>query len=265
MSTVHFPQWTTGNVGITALQVLGLGGAASELQGNNAGYSKFANPAANFKVPSRLGMVILYSPALLVSLRYLQTAPNVNGRESITAMLLSAHFGKRVLESMFLHRYSGTMNGDFLLPISTSYALTAALVAHQQRSVPSYSNTAIDQKMLGLGLLFSVVGQLGNLYHHWLLANLRSGPAISKGDGNAQSKYVIPRGGLFRFVTTPHYFFELIAWLGIACTAQHLNAFLTVADMLSYLAGRSVATTKWYKSKFPDYPSERKNLIPFLF
>merc|ERR1712039_594231 len=133
------------------------------------------------------------------------------------------------------------------------------------KSVLSYANTAVDQNMLGLGLVFSVVGQLGNLYHHWLLANLRSGAATSKGDGSAQSKYVIPRGGLFKFVTAPHYFFELVAWLGIACTAQHLNAFLTVADMLSYLSGRSVATTNWYKSRFTDYPGDRKHLIPFVF
>merc|ERR1712232_813235 len=194
-----------------------------------------------------------------------KTAPSVNGRESITAMLLSARFGKRVLESMFLHRYSGTMNGDFLVPIGTSYALTAALIAHQQRSVPSYRAMGIDQTVLKCGLLFSLVGQLGNLYHHWILANLRSGVRTSTDDGDTKPKYVIPIGGLFKYVTAPHYFFELIAWLGIACTTQHLNAFLTVADMLSYLAGRSVATTKWYKSKFSDYPSERKNLIPFLF
>merc|ERR1711920_384297 len=121
---------------------------------------------------------------------------------------------------MFLHRYSGTMNGDFLLPIGTSYALTAALIAHQQRTVPFYGNAAVDQKMLKLGLLLSVVGQLGNLYHHWLLANLRSGTTTSKDDGTVASKYVIPRGGMFKFVTCPHYFFELIAWLGIACTSQ---------------------------------------------
>lgn len=77
--------------------------------------------------------------------------------------------------------------------------------------------------------------------------------------------YAIPSGGLFGYVTMPHYFCELIAWLGLACVTQQLNAFLTLADMTSYLAGRSAATTRWYKSKFPNYPPERKNLIPFLF
>lgn len=272
MSLLHLPSWSKGNVAVTALQILGLGGAAGELQGQNAGYSKFADPKASLKVPSRLGMVILYSPALLVSLGYLRSSsPGANGREKVTSLLLSIHFGKRVLESMFLHRYSGTMNADFLLPIGTSYALTAALIAHQQRSVIAYTNASVDAIMLPLGLGLSVVGQLGNLYHHWLLASLRDDKSKDvkaehrftlAGD---DAKYVIPCGGLFKYVTAPHYFFELITWMGIACTTQQLNAFLTVADMLSYLAGRSVATTRWYKTKFPDYPADRKHLIPFIF
>lgn len=278
MSLVHSPVWTKGNIAITVLQVLGLGSAAGELQGQNAGYSKFADPNAGIKVPSRVGMVFLYSPALAVSLRYLRNSPNSNGRERITALLLTIHFAKRVLESLFLHRYSGTMNGDFLLPIGTVYALTAALVAHQQRAVVAYASTRGSRIMLRLGLLLSAVGQLGNLYHHWLLATLRPAKAsgvtlLETGAGKpttgeasvSQKRYVIPYAGMFKYVTAPHYFFELVAWLGIACTTQQLNVFLSVAQMFSYLGGRSVATTKWYESKFADYPADRKHMIPFVF
>ena len=58
------------------------------------------------------------------------------------------------------------------------------------------------------------VGQLGNLWHHWLLARMRS----AGGTG-----YAIPRGGLFDLVTMPHYFFELLAWFGIAAVGAALN------------------------------------------
>lgn len=263
MVLLHLPAFEyKANIAITALQVLGFGGGVQEVQGTNAGYSKFADATAKFKVPSRVGMFLLYSPALVVSLAYLKNAPTSgNGREKLTASLLAIHFGKRVLESLFLHRYSGTMNGDFLLPISTSYALTAALVAHQQRQIVAYAGDFVDQRMLLAGVALNVVGQLGNFYHHWLLATLRP----RKGEGDFEHKYTIPEAGLFKYVTAPHYFFELIAWLGVAGVTQHLSPLLTVGDMLSYLAGRSIATTRWYKSKFENYPAERKNLIPFLF
>eukprot|EP00747_Dinoflagellata_sp_TGD_P183729 gnl/TRDRNA2_/TRDRNA2_38827_c0_seq1.p1 gnl/TRDRNA2_/TRDRNA2_38827_c0~~gnl/TRDRNA2_/TRDRNA2_38827_c0_seq1.p1 ORF type:complete len:312 (+),score=37.79 gnl/TRDRNA2_/TRDRNA2_38827_c0_seq1:133-936(+) len=262
---VQLPQWSRMNVAIASSQVLGLGGFAGELSGQSAGYSKFANPAKSFKVASRPGMVCLYFPALMISVYYFLTAPRKskgNGRETITAGLLTFHFGKRVLESLFLHKYSGTMDGDFLVPISCAYALTATLLAHQQLQVTEYSHP-LTQPVFGIGVGFAAVGQLGNFYHHFLLAQLRKGD--DGGDGGDKKTYVIPSGGLFKFVTMPHYFFELVFWLGFACVTQHLNSFLTVADMTSYLMGRSVATTRWYRAKFEDYPPERKHLFPFVF
>eukprot|EP00931_Biecheleriopsis_adriatica_P026443 TRINITY_DN16098_c0_g1_i1.p1 TRINITY_DN16098_c0_g1~~TRINITY_DN16098_c0_g1_i1.p1 ORF type:complete len:271 (-),score=43.80 TRINITY_DN16098_c0_g1_i1:209-994(-) len=261
MSLIQFPPWTTANIAVIGLQVLGLGGCANELQGQNAGYSKFADPKKAFKFPSRTGMVLLYAPALLVSLGYLQNALSLtssNGREALTAGLLTLHFGKRVWECLFLHVYSGTMDGDFLLPISAFYALTAAMLAHQQLQITEYSHPA-STPLCVLGISMAIVGQLGNFYHHYLLAVLRKGKA-GAGEG-----YTIPMGGLFRYVTMPHYFCELVAWLGLACVTQQLNAFLAVTGMVSYLSGRSVATTRWYKSKFATYPLERRHLFPFLF
>mmetsp|Transcript_81269 Transcript_81269/g.143347 ORF Transcript_81269/g.143347 Transcript_81269/m.143347 type:complete len:261 (-) Transcript_81269:56-838(-) len=256
MSWIFVPQWTNFNIGVTALQVVGLAGCLSELQGNNAGYSKFAHANVR-KVPSRPGMVLLYFPALLVSMWYLRAAPAENGRAQLTAGLLSFHFAKRVVESIWLHVYSGTMDLDFVMPISTSYALTAALTAHQQLTVPSvFLQTNGSQNLAQVGIALSLIGQLGNFYHHWLLRQLRL---------EGQRQYCIPSGGLFGFVTMPHYFFELLSWFGLACVTQHLSSFLAFADMLSYLSGRSVATTQWYKSKFKDYPSDRLHLIPFLF
>jgi very-long-chain enoyl-CoA reductase len=79
------------------------------------------------------------------------------------------------------------------------------------------------------------------------------------------NKYVSPRGGLFAYVATPHYLFELIGWLGIAIVANHLNSYLVFAGMCSYLAGRSVAQNEFNREKFDDWSTERKNLIPFVF
>lgn len=255
MAFLQVPLWHSGNIIVTALQGLGLAGCSGELKGDNAGYSKFADPTKKFKVPSRVGMMILYTPALLVSCVYLLTAPNSNGREVVTAGLLCLHFGKRVLETLFLHNYSGTMDCDMMLPISVSYALTAALTAHQQFLVTEYSH-AFSNPVYCLGLALAVIGQGGNFYHHYLLTQMRKG---------GEKSYSIPTGGLFEFVTMPHYFFELIAWLGLACVTQHLNALLTFADMCSYLSGRSIATTRWYRSKFDNYPKERKHLVPLIF
>ena len=105
------------------------------------------------------------------------------------------------------------------------------------------------------------MGICGNFYHHYLLASLR------KNNGGATKRYVAPRGGLFEFVAAPHYLFELFGWFGIAVAANHLNAYLVFGSMCSYLAGRSVSQNKWNKKVFSktEWPSSRKNVVPFIF
>eukprot|EP00555_Chaetoceros_dichaeta_P007428 CAMPEP_0198270584 /NCGR_PEP_ID=MMETSP1447-20131203/45615_1 /TAXON_ID=420782 /ORGANISM="Chaetoceros dichaeta, Strain CCMP1751" /LENGTH=66 /DNA_ID=CAMNT_0043962685 /DNA_START=94 /DNA_END=291 /DNA_ORIENTATION=+ len=63
--------------------------------------------------------------------------------------------------------------------------------------------------VVGTGLF--AVGIIGNFYHHYLLATLRS-----SGDSQSKKRYVAPNGGLFDYVAAPHYLFELILWLGIS-------------------------------------------------
>ena len=124
---------------------------------------------------------------------------------------------------------------------------------HRFVSSPSFS--------LSVGVSLFVIGELGNFYHHLLLKNLRPGSS-SSGSGR---EYGTPTGGLFDLVTMPHYFFELVAWFGIAVTSSSLNSLLVVLSMTSYLAGRSVATRSWYIDNVKGYPSGRRALVPFIF
>ena len=104
------------------------------------------------------------------------------------------------------------------------------------------------------------LGSLGNFYHHYLLASLRSNKSVGK-------RYLPPRGGLFEYVAAPHYFFELIAWAGIAIVSQELTGYLNLVSMFGYLFARSKNQNDWNKSKFDEkeWPASRKNLIPLIY
>ena len=81
-----------------------------------------------------------------------------------------------------------------------------------------------------------------------------------------RTAYVVPAGGWFDYVAAPHYFFEIVAWFGLALATQQLNAYLTAAGMASYLAGRAVASTRFYRERFGEgYPASRRHLVPFVF
>jgi very-long-chain enoyl-CoA reductase len=210
-------------------------------------------------------MLIIYGPAAIYSTWALHSVGGISSlgpaptqRPAVVAALLSVHFLKRVFETLFLHKYSGSGDLGTSLFIAVNYTAQSLLINSQQHMVPESSRMDWCFKA---GTALFAIGQLGNLYHHYLLATLR--PASTKQDG--AKTYSVPRGGFFEFVTMPHYFFELVAWLGIAVAAQQANAWLGLASMASYLAGRSVATRNWYLEKVEGYPAERKNLVPFIF
>lgn len=207
-------------------------------------------------IGSRDGMLIIYTPALIVGAMLALSSIAKGATVSLATCMLIAHFAKRVLEVLFLHVYSGQIGRGQSTFIGVYYALTTLLIG----SVANlHAAPTTGELTVAVSTALFVIGSLGNLYHHNILASLR------RSGGSKEKKYVAPSGGLFRYVAAPHYFFELIAWLGIAFAAGDLNAFLVFASMSSYLAGRAVSQNQWNKNMFPkDWSAEKKSLVPFV-
>lgn len=80
-----------------------------------------------------------------------------------------------------------------------------------------------------------------------------------------QTGYFIPRGGLFRWISSPHYLGEIIQWCGWAVLIWSLAGLAFALFTFCNLAPRALANHVWYRDRFPDYPAERKILIPGLW
>lgn len=172
-------------------------------------------------------------------------------RAALVGTMLTAHYLKRELEVLYVHRYSGKIDLATSCAISVSYGLATLGIMHYTAKEVELGRAAIA------GAVLFGIGAMGNAWHHWLLSALRSG---------GKSAYVIPTGGLFRYVACPHYLMELVGWLGIAMTSSSLFAYLNFASMAGYLSSRAQSTSEWYRNKFGEaYPRERKNLVPFIF
>jgi 3-oxo-5-alpha-steroid 4-dehydrogenase 1 len=78
-------------------------------------------------------------------------------------------------------------------------------------------------------------------------------------------EYRIPRGGLFEYVSNPSYFSELLFWLGFAVFTWSLGGVFILAISMANLVPRAIDTHRWYRDKFPDYPAQRKILVPFVW
>jgi very-long-chain enoyl-CoA reductase len=105
-----------------------------------------------------------------------------------------------------------------------------------------------------------------NKLSDFVLERLLRNPEVV-GTPKGAGRYLPPVGGLFPQVAAPHYLFELVAWFGIACVAQQVNAFLVFGTMAAYLTARALNTNDFYKSKFgpEEWPRTKKALIPGLF
>lgn len=198
---------------------------------------------------------MLYTPGLITAILFaakIIQARNPSQTTDLAGAMGAIHFGKRVLESLFLHKYSGGMELAMVIPGCISYSICIAQVAFFSRPASLLSPTSV------LGISLFVIGTLGNLYHHWLLRNLRT--------GNEKKRYVVPRGGLFEYVACPHYLFELIAWLGMGVYGRAANCYVPFVAMGGYLMRRAEKTTKYYHEKLgEEYPKDRRHLIPFIY
>lgn len=110
------------------------------------------------------------------------------------------------------------------------------------------------QFIIGLGLF--ILGFFINQYSDYLLINLRS---------EGETNYKIPNGFLFKWISCPNLFGELVEWLGFAIMTWCLPGFSFFIWTFANLVPRAVSHHKWYLSRFENYPKDRKAIIPFLF
>ena len=79
------------------------------------------------------------------------------------------------------------------------------------------------------------------------------------------SRYKIPSSGFFRWVSCPNYFGEILEWSAWAILTWSLPGLVFAVWTVANLVPRALAHQRWYHETFPDYPAERKAVIPFLF
>ncbi len=243
------PAWTIGNIILyvfLAFMALAVGPLEYFGQAMMA-YSKF-RPARGLS--PRVGMFILYFlPLLALTTSALPYLANPSAIQLIVFAAVFIHFSKRVLESLFLHKYSGPIGVFTTFMIAGFYSLAAYLIGYLNRQ-PLQSMDI----WFYIGTALFIIGMTCNFIHHKILADLRKNTL----------DYIIPSGGLFNFIVCPHYLFEIVAWLGIFLVSQHLASLLVLLFIIGYLTARSIRTLKWYKERFSEFPAATKAIIPFI-
>jgi hypothetical protein len=106
-----------------------------------------------------------------------------------------------------------------------------------------------------IGLLVFATGAAINIWSDGRLIGLRAG---------GERGYAIPRGGLFEWVSCPNHMGEIIEWWGFALMCWNLPALSFAVWTAANLIPRAVSHHAWYRRNFPDYPADRRAVIPVL-
>ncbi|XP_015910218.1 probable very-long-chain enoyl-CoA reductase art-1 [Parasteatoda tepidariorum] len=171
------------------------------------------------------------------------------------------HYSKRLLETLFVHRFShATMPFGNLFKNCSYYWLFGLYIGyycnHPLYTPPSYG----DVQIYGALATF-IIAELGNLSIHLALRNLRP-------PGTTERKIPVPTGNpltsLFNFVSCPNYTYEYLAWLSFTLMTQTLPAGLFTLAGLYQMSVWALGKHRNYKKEFPNYPRGRKAIIPFL-
>lgn len=208
---------------------------------------------------ARLGWLIMEFPALFVMIiMFITGNKHTNPIAIVFITMWTIHYTQRTFIYPFIMRggnkrfplllilfaitfnlINGYINGYYLFSLSPVYTL----------------HWFLDPRFIaGFILFFS--GMIINLHSDHILRSLRK---------PRKNDYSIPKTGLFRYISCPNYFGEIIEWTGWAIATWSLPGLAFALFTFANLAPRASSNHSWYQKSFPDYPKKRKALIPFIY
>ena len=222
----------------------------------SAPYGKFSRAGWGPAVKSKWAWLFmeLPSPALILLLFLL--SPSKGATQIVFVTLWLLHYVHRTFYYPF--RQSGRNKPYPLLIVLMAVVfnlLNGFINGYGVFHLYDYSARWLLSWQFISGLVLFICGYSINKTSDEKLSMLRS---------HNQQGYVIPDGWLFRYISCPHYFGEIIEWGGWAVMTWSLPGLSFFIFTFANLFPRAIASHRWYKTNFPDYPKERKAVIPFM-
>ena len=206
-------------------------------------------------ISNRFGWVVMELPATaLFALIYFNGEASRQWIPLIFLAMWQAHYLHRTFVFPFRTRTGGKKIPIAVVALGFLFNLINAYInARFVSSIGEYSTDWLSDPRFLAGLAIFLAGMALNIRSDNILLRLRN---------SGSSGYGIPRDGPFRYVSCPNYLGEIIEWAGWALATWSLAGFAFFLYTTANLAPRALSHHKWYRKRFPDYPSNRKALIP---
>lgn len=208
-------------------------------------------------LPNRTAWVLMELPALLVITVLVLTGPaGANPQAWIPLCFWVFHYSYRTFVFPAL-----------MQPSDRTFPALLVLFAVAFNSLNGYNNAEAlleaGKQAAPLLTLHFIIGAV--IFMLGFLLHFRSDRTIRLLRKPGETGYSIPTGGMFRWVSSPHYLGEILQWTGWAVMTWSLAGVAFALFTFCNLAPRAISNHRWYRERFPDYPPNRKILIPGIF
>lgn len=226
-----------------------------------AGYGYLFDRRYGPPVPNKVGWVLMESPVFVMM--WVLWAASDRAYDVVPLVLFSMfqlHYFQRSFIFPMLMRGNSKMPLGIVLMGMAFNTLNALMQGGWifYFAPEGYYADWFSKPFIYIGLALFFAGMFINWQADYIIRHLRK-----PGD----TRHYIPRGGMFRFVSSANYFGEIVEWTGFAIASWSWAGVVFVWWTFANLAPRSASLYKRYEKEFGEEFTSlgRKRIIPFIY
>ena len=228
----------------------------------DAGYGKFYNKKWGPSLDNRLGWVLMEAPVFVAMLLFWWLSDRRWDPVRLVFLLL--------FELHYFHRsfiFPLKIRGRSRMPLSIILmgALFNTLNAFMQGGWIFWLSPADRYPLEWLRSLPFILGTA--VFFAGMYINIQSDGIIRDLRQPGDTNHYLPKGGMFRYVTSANYFGEVLEWTGFAILTWSLSGAVFALWTFANLAPRAARIYDMYGREFPDELDTQKvkRILPYIF
>ena len=221
----------------------------------SAPYGRHIKNGWGIDIPARLGWIVMESPCVILMIAFSIIAKEqLETIHQIFILLWLTHYVHR----SFIYPFAVEMTNP-KMPISIAVSafffniINVSIQAFGIFYFTEYASDWILSPTFIIGLSLFLIGMFINIRSDYIMIALKK----RKGPG-----YHLPNSFLYKHLSAPNYFGEIIEWIGWAILTSSISGVVFLIWVIANLFPRALAHHRWYLSKFENYPKNRKAIIP---
>jgi 3-oxo-5-alpha-steroid 4-dehydrogenase 1 len=223
----------------------------------SAPYGRHTKQSFGPLISNKLGWIIMESWALLTFVLVYYKYFNTNFYSLFFGIIYALHYVNRGI----IYPLKTKTNGKKIPLLVSIFAMTfnsvnAGLNAYFLGKICTYPNNYFLHWNFILGLFLFILGFYINYKSDNILIELRA---------PGETGYKIPNGFLFKYISCPNHFGEIVEWLGYFLMTNNLASLSFIIWTIANLLPRAVHHHKWYIENFKAYPKDRKIIFPKIY